>query len=474
MSAAVDRSLALIDDWRRREIETNDAMALAPRDLAERVESALIANPTESNLALAFTGRMGGKLLYCGELGGWLEWTGTHWKRDKLQRAFNYCVDLARSLNSGGKTIGKASFAAGVERIAAAEPAFARLAEEFDVDRDLIATRDGTVNLRTGLIYQARQDDMITRLAGTAPASGAPRRWLEFLKWAFDGDEERIGFLQEWMGYSLSGHTGAEIFVYLDGPGGNGKGCITSIMSLIGGDYHHTAPPNLLLYSPMPTHPTSLAALNSKRLVVASELPAMARLDEQKLKMLTGGDTVRARFTHCDEIEFRPELKLTVATNHPPRIIRPDEAMHRRLRVLTMPKKPEHPDPSFKSAVLPSEAGQIMAWAMEGAARVLGNNEVLSLPAKVAEDRDAYLGSQDAIGQFLEEKCDLHASVRLSRTEMYNAYQEWADEAGETFTMPAREFYGEVEKRGFRAGKVAGIRMFSGVSLKPKSGVFHD
>lgn len=446
--------------------ETNDDETGAAIRPESDVEGALAKNPTESNLALAFTHRMQGRLLYCAEFGGWLEWSGTHWRRDKVRRAYNYCVRFARALPTGGKSAGRASFAKGVETIASAEPAFARTIDQFDQDRDLIATPAGTINLRTGVMNPARPEDMISRCTAASPENGRPKAWLQFLAWALDGDQERIDFLQEFIGYSLTGHTGAEVFVYFDGPGGNGKGCITNTLRLIAGDYYHGAPANLLLYSSLPQHPTSMAALNGKRIVVASELPVGARLDEQRLKMVTGQDPVCARFMNRDETTFMPELKLMIAANHQPRIIRPDAAMHRRLRVISMPHVAENPNPALKNVILPAEAGQIFAWAIEGAARILARGEVFNTPEKVLEDSQRYLGSQDSLGLFINERCDLNPSIHYPRTGLYDAYREWADESGEFFTMAAREFYAELEGRGLKPATYSGVRSLKGIALK--------
>lgn len=443
-----------------------DPMGNVP-DTFSPIEQALSHNPTESNLALAFVHRKAGQLLYCDELGGWLEWIGTHWKRDKTQQAFNYCVNLARSLPSGGKTVGKASFAKGVEKIASAEPSFARVAESFDLDRDLLATPQGTINLRTGELQASRPEDMITRCCGASPALGMPFRWLDFLSDALEGDADSVEFLQEFLGYSLTGHIGAELFVYFDGPGGNGKGCITSVMRMILGDYFHVAPAQLLLYTPMPQHPTSMAALRGKRLVVASELPVGARLDEQRLKMISGGDAIQARLMRADEFEFLPELKLAIASNHQPKIVRPDDAMRRRLRVIRMPKVIANPDPAFKHTVLPGEVRQIMHWLLEGAARVLARGEKFVTPDRVKVHSDEYLGSQDSIGTFITERCETGFGLACDRTNLYRAYCNWAESTGESFVMSAREFYPEMEKRRFSSGKSNGERVLKGIRLLP-------
>jgi hypothetical protein len=55
------------------------------------------------------------------------------------------------------------------------------------------------------------------------------------------------------------------------------------------------------------------------------------RWDETKIKALTGGDEITARFMRQDFFDFDPTFKLFIAGNHKPRLHTIDEAMRRRL-----------------------------------------------------------------------------------------------------------------------------------------------
>ena len=79
-------------------------------------------------------------------------------------------------------------------------------------------------------------------------------------------------------------------------------------------------------------HPTDMAGLRGARLVAATETEQGRRWAESRLKALTGGDKITARFMRQDFFEFVPHFKLIVAGNHKPVIRNVDEAMRRRLR----------------------------------------------------------------------------------------------------------------------------------------------
>jgi hypothetical protein len=70
-------------------------------------------------------------------------------------------------------------------------------------------------------------------------------------------------------------------------------------------------------------HPTDVAELHGYRLVVAQETEKGRRWDETKIKTMTGGDKMTARFMRCDFFDFVPKFK--------PRLDNVDEAMRRRL-----------------------------------------------------------------------------------------------------------------------------------------------
>ncbi len=71
--------------------------------------------------------------------------------------------------------------------------------------------------------------------------------------------------------------------------------------------------------------PNDLAALQGARFVTGIETEDGKRLAEAKIKLITGGDTVTARFLHREFFEFEPQFKIWMATNYRPVIHGTDE-----------------------------------------------------------------------------------------------------------------------------------------------------
>jgi putative DNA primase/helicase len=90
-----------------------------------------------------------------------------------------------------------------------------------------------------------------------------------------------------------------------------------------------------------------IAELAGRRFVVSIEVDEGRRLAQALVKLLTGGDTVRARFLYQEAFEFPPTFKLWLAANHAPHVRDDDTAMWRRiLRVpfdRVIPKERKNP-----------------------------------------------------------------------------------------------------------------------------------
>jgi putative DNA primase/helicase len=104
------------------------------------------------------------------------------------------------------------------------------------------------------------------------------------------------GFLQRAAGYSLTGSTVEHCLFLLWGTGRNGKSTFLEVLGHIIGTYGQSASMSTFLEQKYDGIPNDLAALAGSRFVTAVETQDSRRLDEAKVKQITGGDTVTARF----------------------------------------------------------------------------------------------------------------------------------------------------------------------------------
>src|SRR5262249_30247609 len=156
-------------------------------------------------------------------------------------------------------------------------------------------------------------------------------------------------FLQRYFGYCLTGQTSEHRFVFAYGTGANGKGTLINTISRVLADYATIADVGTFIAATHERHPTDVAKLHGFRLVVAQETEKGRRWDETKIKSLTGGDKMTARFMRQDFFDFTPTFKLFIIGNHKPRLDTVDEAMRRRLLLVpfTVQIPPEERDPDL-------------------------------------------------------------------------------------------------------------------------------
>src|SRR5262249_10483492 len=220
-------------------------------------------------------------------------------------------------------------------------------------------------------LHPTRQEDYITKTTAVTPATEPPAQscqlWLEFLQRVTDGSQERQDFLQRVCGYGVTGLTSEDSLFFLYGLGANGKSVFLRAVSGAVDDYHKTASMDTFTVTFGERHPTDLAMLRGARLVTAIETEEGKRWDEAKLKHMTGGDPVPARFMRQDFFESLPQFKLLIAGNHKPAFRNVDEAIRRRVKLIpftvTIPEAERDPQLSEK---LKAEWPGILRWMIDG------------------------------------------------------------------------------------------------------------
>lgn len=422
---------------------------------------------SEDQIALAFTRRFREQLRFNWSTGKWLQWEGTRWQSNETKLAFHYAREMSREASDGAKSFCRASVANGVEAFARADPALAITQDRLDLDPYLLGTAGGTVDLRKGTMRAARQTDLITKQTGVAPVSGEPRRWLQFLDEATAGDKDLMRFLQQVAGYCLTGLTNEHALFFIYGPGGNGKSVFLNLLNYVLGDYATTAGMETFTASKHDRHPTDLAMLNGARLVSASETEEGRAWAESRIKQVTGGDKISARFMRQDFFEFVPQFKLLIVGNHAPVLANVDEAARRRFNIIPFTQKPATPDRELEDK-LKAEAGQILSWAIAGCCDWQANG--LVRPQIVTAATADYFEDQDLFGQWLDERCDRAPGKWELPTPLFNDWAGYARGAGDE-PGTQRAMSSKLKRAGFQPRKLpGGIRTYQGISLKQKGG----
>lgn len=449
---------------------------------AEVIEAIGVAQPsrngkpdlTHDGLALQLGEEWYDRAQYVAPWGRWLFWDGVTWRQDEtlehMTRSRAFLRELADALGpdqrEAARRLRSSDTVARVVGLARSNEAQAATVDQWDSDPYMIGTPEGPVCLRTGVLLRPNPEFYITKSTSVAPAEGgspAPL-WSAFLERVTGEDVQLQAYLRRFAGYCLTGDTSEHVFAFGYGSGANGKSVfINTILGIIG-DYGLPVPTEMLMASAEKSHPTELARLRSVRLAVGSETEEGARFAEAKVKRLTGGDPIPARFMHKDFFEFKPQFKLFIVGNHRPSLRGVDEAIRRRLHLVpfsqTIP--PEERDPELFDK-LREEWPAILRWMVQGC--VWWQSGGLNPPERVKAATAEYLEAEDALSIWLEECTDADRQAWESSGTLFSSWKRWAERSGE-YVGSQKRFAGLLSERGFVAKRQAGTGLRGFVGLR--------
>ena len=322
----------------------------------------------------------------------------------------------------------------------------------FDANPFLLNVQNGTLNLATGTLQPFDKKDLLTKICVASYEENAATKeqisvacedektakketteaidsagqsvsyaenatslsenlWLQTVSTILP-DQSVRRWMQKFMGYCLTGSTEEEKFVIAYGPGGSGKGTFFETIAAAISDYKAALSIDTLLATAYATdgqRPTpEFAKLPGKRFVLSSESNSNRRLDEAKVKLLTGGDTLTARHLNAEPFEFRPAFKLILQTNHLPAISDAmDIGIRRRLVIVPFTAQIKNRDTKLKQKLLqPENLNACLAWCVEGAKLWFAEGLDNDVPDEVAKAAASYYEESDLLQQWLDERTE--------------------------------------------------------------------
>jgi P4 family phage/plasmid primase-like protien len=288
---------------------------------------------------------------------------------------------------------------------------------------------------------------------------------MAFLAETTDNDAELIAYLHRLAGYILTGSTREQSFTFIYGTGGNGKSVFIDTLLHVLGDYGRTAPMSVFMAKGRNEHPTELAGLQGARLVAANETNTNGAWDEARLKILSGGDRIAARFMRGDYYEYTPNFKLVVVGNVKPTFSSVDAATRRRLHLVSFEHTPLVPDRDLLDK-LRLESPGILAWMIEGC--LAWQEEGLNPPRAVLKATKEYLDDQDLLGRWMSDCCHIGPEYREQSSKLFDSFTTWCGESREV-ALSQRQFVMQLKARGFpkyQDSRDRGLRGLKGLALR--------
>lgn len=407
---------------------------------------------SDDSIATRFADACAGEWKYVPAWGKWLLWNGHIWETDTRLRIFS---DVRRFLKkesadcdneTDAVRVLSAKTVANIERLTRCDRRLAATPDQFDADIWLLNTPAGIIDLQKGEMRLAASEDCVTKTTAVAPAGGCPL-WLGFLATVTKGDVHLTSYLKRVAGYALTGSTQEHAFFVFYGPGGNGKSVMLNTISGISHTYAAVAPIDTFTASNSATHPTDLAGLQGCRQVHSQETEEGRSLAESRIKSVTGGDPVTARFMRQDFFTYQPQFKLFIAGNHKPSLRNVDDAMRRRVHLIPFDVKisAAQRDPELPEK-LKAEWPGILSWMIEGCLE--WQREGLNPPPAVIGATADYFESEDAVGNWLKECCVISKTQETTSSALFLSWSAWAHAAGE-FVGSQKRFSQALLTRGF-------------------------
>lgn len=468
--SSVDDSLPLAEDQAFVTETGADSEPVLDEDIPRLPEH------SDEALALLFA-ETNPDLRYVAALGKWFVWTGVTWRmdetlaaRDRVRRTLRaVAASCAENKKKEAKSIGSAKTESAVERLAPADRKIAAVVEQFDRGELLLNTPAGVIDLQSGQMAPHDRHLYLTKVTGVAPDFAMPTPvWDAFLGRIMDGHDDLIEYLRRVSGYSLTGSVREHALFFFHGAGANGKSTFVNAIIAAAGDYHRTAAIETFTSSSFDRHPTDLAGLRGARLVTSIETEEGRRWAESRIKSLTGGDKIAARYMRQDYFEYTPQFKLIIAGNHRPGLRSVDEAIRRRFNLVpfsvTIPASERDETLADK---LRAELPGILAWMIKGCGDWLQRG--LAPPKIVTDATSAYLESEDAIAAWLDELAERDANSFTKTADLFASWSAWAEKAGE-YVGSSKRFAQALEVRGFVPHRHRQLgRGFTGIRLTDRS-----
>ena len=439
-----------------------------PTDLAQGIEAPRFSDDA---IALKAAERHQHDRRFIAPWGRYLAFDGSRWADDKTLDTLNCIRAVCRevAVEKKDRAFASAKKVSAVDYFFRADRRIAATVDQWDTDLFALNTPGGTIDLRTGENRPHVSADYMTKITGVAPDDNCPTPiWLAFMARIFNGDNELIRFVQRAAGYALTGSTAEHSLFFLYGSGANGKSTLLNALQGCMGNYHKVAPIETFTAGGRDRHPTDLAMLRGARLVTAVETDEGRQWAESKIKALTGGDKISARFMKQDFFEYTPMFKLWVAGNHKPGLRSVDEAIRRRFNLIPFTVTiPEAERDHTLGDQLKAEFPGILAWMIDGCLQ--WQRIGLSPPEAVRAATAAYLEAEDALSAWVEESCVREVETWESSAALYKSWKAWAERAGE-HPCSLKKFSQRLEDRSAAFGiekrrDGGGHRGFAGLRL---------
>ncbi len=371
-------------------------------------------------IAVAFLKEVRPNIRYDWDKNQWYMFTGLYWEPNQAP-SVRHAIEQYLPVQARYRAT-----VDGVERSLRDRPELSAVSTDWDREPHLLNTPAGTIDLRDGTTRPASPADQITKCTTAGPDMDFHGSlWVRKLR-EWHGDEtDELDYHQSLAGYLCTGETREHCLPLWIGPGGDGKSVITGAYANVLGTYAGVATDTAFQDTRHSQHSEELAMLCGYRMVRVAEISGLWK--EDRIKQITGGESLTASFKHAHLFTFTPTFKLLVTANDAPRLRSVGKDMARRFHVYKFSKSIVEIDVALPEK-LRAEAAKILGWMIEGARMYYAHG--LPRSASVETATREYFLDNDTTKQWLEEYAEVGDDWRVSQQMAYESYTLFMEQNG--------------------------------------------
>jgi phage/plasmid-associated DNA primase len=370
-----------------------------------------------------------------------------------------------------------------------------------DENVHLWVCENGVLDLKEGIFRDGKPDDYCTFSCGINYVEFTDddedvKTLNDFFGKVFVNENLRNYFLDNVCSIMEGGNPNKN-FIIGTGCGSNGKSVTYLLLRAFSGDYCWTFPRELFIIGKGNSSGAArpeLSAIRGRRLALVNELAKTDVVNIGVLKELTGNDVFFGRALYKEASEVKPQFKLFMHCNEPPKIPAHDDAswdrssfldfeaifvLPRKLKKLPVPKEKSkqyklkrfHADLSLADK-MPRLAVAFL-WMMFNRFKIYKQRGLVT-PHEVTHANKIQRNKNDFYGLFMKERVEKtkDKSDFIKFTELADDFIDWYNDAfpqaREKFSKPS--FETEISKKMGNPQKKGNCKGWYGYRLLPEEG----
>ena len=336
-------------------------------------------------------------------------------------------------------------------KLARSESGMSVALSALDNNPYLLGVQNGVVDLKKGTLLSPDPNLLVTKYCNIGFDSEAKcPQFCAFLEQVVPIKEQR-DFLVIVLGYFLTGLSTEQLWFFFHGVGSNGKSVLITLLENLMGDYATKIPTEMLMQHNRSSAGAApdLLLLQGKRLVFCNETKEGQRLDDARLKDLTGNDTIIGRPLYSNNhISFSPTHKLVVVGNYHPTVSDDSHGFWRRVVLypfsVTIPQAQQ--DKRLLEKLI-AEGPGILNYLLDALKTYFEKG--LEMPKTLSKATQEYRTEQDVVQQFLDNECVTAPEKTIPKTNLYLRYTQWCSVNG-LYGVSANRLSRKLKAKGFK------------------------